>query len=164
AAAVASSKDPVLASRHAAWAVICAAEDVTIVPAVTSLSKAISAAGTVVEKVEGLWGAPTVSAVDGGELMVQSDLLLDIIGNPFRQITIPPTILAWNDQLVVRLAQAAYEERHLPAGTLDNGRLAVLADALEEAGFTDAEILGHLRRPGPHVRGCWPIDLCLGKS
>ena len=73
-------------------------------------------------------------------------------------------LLAWNDAVVVRLAQSAYEERHLPAGTLDNGRLAVLADALEEAGCTDADILDHLRGPGPHVRGCWPVDLCLGKS
>jgi hypothetical protein len=65
---------------------------------------------------------------------------------------------------VVRLAQAAYDERHMPEGTLDNVWLAVLADALEEAGCSDAEILNHLRRPGPHVRGCWVIDLCLGKS
>ena len=83
---------------------------------------------------------------------------------PFRSITISPPSSTWNDAVVVRLAQAAYEERHLPAGTLDNGRLAVLADALEEAGCTDADMLGHLRGPGPHVRGCWPVDLCLGKS
>jgi hypothetical protein len=81
-----------------------------------------------------------------------------------RHVTLSPAILAWNDAVVVRLAQATYEERHLPAGTLDNGRLAVLADALEEAGCTDADMLGHLRGPGPHVRGCWPVDLCLGKS
>src|SRR5262249_8200240 len=43
-------------------------------------------------------------------------------------------------------------------------RLAILADALEEAGCTDADVLGHLRGPGPHVRGCWTVDLCLGKS
>ena len=73
-------------------------------------------------------------------------------------------VLAWNDSTVVRLAQAAYEERHLPAGTLDSGRHAVLADALEEAGCTDAEILGHLRGPGRHVRGCWVVDLVLGKA
>jgi hypothetical protein len=57
-----------------------------------------------------------------------------------------------------------YEERQMPAGTLDNARLAVLADALEEAGCSDADLIGHLRGPGPHVRGCWPVDLCLGKS
>jgi hypothetical protein len=95
---------------------------------------------------------------------VQLDCLRDIIGNPFRPVTISPVVLAWNDATVVRLAQTAYDERHLPEGTLDKTRLAVLADALEEAGCTDAEILDHLRSPGPHVRGCWPVDLCLGKS
>ena len=87
-----------------------------------------------------------------------------VFGNPFRPVTISPDVLAWNDATVVRLAQTAYEERHLPEGTLDNGRLAVLADALEEAGCTDTAILGHLRGPGPHVRGCWAVDLLLGKS
>ena len=91
-------------------------------------------------------------------------LARDIFGNPFRPAAISSTVLVWNDGLVVRLAQAAYDERHLPAGRLDNGRLAILADALEEAGCTDADILGHLRGPGPHVRGCWAVDLCLGKS
>jgi hypothetical protein len=101
-------------------------------------------------------------------------LLPEIFGNPFRPL--PPkrgkkkweqmwrSLLAWNDGTVVRLAQAAYDEGHLPEGTLDNNRLAVLADALEEAGCTSEDILGHLRGPGPHVRGCWPVDLCLGKS
>jgi hypothetical protein len=92
------------------------------------------------------------------------DLLRCIFGNPFRSVTISPAALAWNDAIIVRLAQTAYEERHLPEGTLDNGRLSVLADALEEAGCADADILDHLRSPGSHVRGCWTVDLCLGKS
>jgi hypothetical protein len=62
------------------------------------------------------------------------------------------------------LAEAAYAERTLPPGTLDPARLALLADALEDAGCTDGELLGHLRGPGPHVRGCWALDLVLGKS
>jgi hypothetical protein len=106
---------------------------------------------------------PAIPAV-AVELKAQANLGLCILGNPFRPITISPAILAWHDSTVVRLAQAAYEERHLPEGTLDNSRLAVLADALEEAGCSSEEILGHLRGPGPHVRGCWPLDLCLGKS
>ena len=65
---------------------------------------------------------------------------------------------------VLGLAQTAYEERVLPGGHLDPARLAVLADALEEAGCTDAEILDHLRGPGSHVRGCWALDLVLGKE
>jgi hypothetical protein len=99
------------------------------------------------------------------EDVVQARLLRDLFGPlPFRTVTIPPAIITWNDSTVVRLAQAAYEERKMPEGTLDNGRLAVLADALEEAGCTYQDILDHLRGPGPHVRGCWPVDLLLGKG
>ena len=61
------------------------------------------------------------------------------------------------------LALAAYDERALPGGALDNVRLSVLADALEEAGCDEA-VFGHLREKGPHVRGCWVIDLILGKE
>jgi hypothetical protein len=43
-------------------------------------------------------------------------------------------------------------------------RLPILADALEEAGCTDTEVLAHCRGPGPHVRGCWVVDLILGKE
>jgi hypothetical protein len=79
-------------------------------------------------------------------------------------VPLDPSLRTWNDGLVVRLAQAAYEERSLPEGTLDNARLAVLADALEEAGCTDDGLLGHLRGPGPHVRGCHAVDLLAGRS
>jgi hypothetical protein len=65
---------------------------------------------------------------------------------------------------VVALAQAAYDQRELPSGQLDIARLAVLADAQEEAGCTDADLLNHCRQPGVHVRGCWAVDLLLGKS
>ena len=58
----------------------------------------------------------------------------------------------------------AAEERRLPEGTLDPDFLAVLAEALEEAGCTDPAVLDHLRGPGPHVRGCWPVELILGKG
>jgi hypothetical protein len=98
------------------------------------------------------------------EKAAQASLYRCIFGNPFRPVSLDPAILAWNDAVVVRLAQAAYKERQLPAGTLDNCRLAVLADALEEAGCTDAEALSHLRGPGPHVRGCWVVDLLFGKT
>jgi hypothetical protein len=73
-------------------------------------------------------------------------------------------VLQWNDGTVRRLAEGAYEHRLLPSGTLDLARLAVLADALEEAGCDQADILKHLRGPGPHVRGCWAVDLLLGKE
>jgi hypothetical protein len=87
-----------------------------------------------------------------------ADLLRDIF-NPFRPITIAPSCLT---PQVVALAQAAYEERLLPSGHLDPARLSVLADALEDAGCSDAELLEHLRG-GLHVRGCWAVDAVLGR-
>jgi hypothetical protein len=92
--------------------------------------------------------------------------LRDVFGpDPFKEIAaVDPAILAWNQNVGVRLAAAIYEDRKLPDGTLAPTRLALLADALEDAGCTDAELLGHLRGPGPHVRGCWALDLVLGKS
>jgi hypothetical protein len=99
------------------------------------------------------------------ELMAQAALLRDIFGNPFHPLPrMDANVLAWRDGTVVRLAQAAYEERLLPSGHLDPDRLAVLADALEEAGSTDAELIGHLRSPGPHIRGCFVVDLLLARS
>jgi hypothetical protein len=65
---------------------------------------------------------------------------------------------------VTSLAAAAYDERILPNGQLDPARLAVLSDALEVAGCTDADILTHLRSPGLHVRGCWAVDAILTKE
>jgi hypothetical protein len=91
----------------------------------------------------------------------QIRLLREVTGNPFQPVVIQRGWLTDGDGAVVRLAQAAYEERQLPSGLLDNARFAVLADALEEAGCTDETILGHCREPGEHVRGCWLLDLLL---
>jgi hypothetical protein len=90
-----------------------------------------------------------------------TSLLRCIFGNPIRPATMNP---AWQTPTVVALAHAAYENRILPAGTLEPARLAVLADALEEAGCDNAEIINHCRQPGKHVRGCWVVDLLLGKE
>jgi len=84
-----------------------------------------------------------------------------LFGNPLMPVSLDP---ASRTPAVVSLAQAAYDERILPAGTLDPARLAVLADALEDAGCSDADLLSHLRGSGPHVRGCWVVDLLLEKE
>jgi hypothetical protein len=78
---------------------------------------------------------------------------------PFGPAAADPAWLAWGGGTVVWLARAAYDARCLPEGTLDPGRLTILADALEEAGCTDTELPAHLRAPGPHVRGCFAVDL-----
>jgi hypothetical protein len=90
----------------------------------------------------------------------QARLLRDVFGNPFRPAAVCP---AWLNPTVTALARSAYDERPSFEGTLDPARLAVLSDALEEAGCDDGGMLGHLRSPGPHVRGCWALDLILGK-
>ncbi len=84
-------------------------------------------------------------------------MLHDILGNPFRPLTIGPSLLTLYEGTVVKLAQAIYDDRSFD-------RLPILADALEDAGCDNVEILSHLRGPGPHVRGCWAVDLLLGKK
>jgi hypothetical protein len=86
-----------------------------------------------------------------------ADALRCVVGNPFRRPAIPQAVRAWNDHTIPKLAQAVYDERAFD-------RLPILADALEEAGCTDAELLGHLRGPGPHFRGCWALDVVLGRQ
>jgi hypothetical protein len=108
---------------------------------------------------------PPLPAAVEDEAEIQAALLRDVFGSlPFRPVSVPASLLDWYGGLVVRLARAAYEERSLPSGHLDPARLAVLADALEDAGCDDAVLLAHLRSPGPHVRGCHAIDALLGRE
>jgi hypothetical protein len=94
----------------------------------------------------------------GFEVRAQVALLVDIHGNPLWPVAFDAE---WRTRAVVGLARAAYDNRHLPSGELEADRLGVLADALDEAGCRDWDILTHLRSPRPHVRGCWPVDLVL---
>jgi hypothetical protein len=91
------------------------------------------------------------------EWPVQAALLRDIIGDPFRPSSLNPDWLTWHDGLLVAMAQRIYDSR-------DFSDMPVLADALEESGCSDQDILGHCRSGGEHVRGCWVLDLVLGKS
>jgi hypothetical protein len=85
-----------------------------------------------------------------------------VFGNPFHPLSpMKPAMLAWNDGLIVRLAEAAYDDRELPSGRLTPDRLGVLGDALEEFGGVPG-LVEHLRKPGPHCRGCHVVDGLLG--
>jgi hypothetical protein len=88
---------------------------------------------------------------------VQCDLLRDLFGNPFRQAAADPAWLAWKDGGVSRLAQAIYDDRRF-------ADLPRLGDLLASAGCTDDNILGHCRRPGMHIPGCWVVDALLDKG
>jgi len=80
--------------------------------------------------------------------------LREVLGNPFRPVSVAPT---WLTPQVLAVARAVYDERRWDD-------LPFLADALEEAGCTNEAILSHCRGPGPHVRGCWALDVILGKA
>jgi hypothetical protein len=81
---------------------------------------------------------------------------------PFHPVRIEPN---WRSPTVVGLAERIYQERSMPKGHFDAADLGVLADALEEAGCDNQEVLTHLREQGRvHVRGCWVIDLLLRKD
>jgi hypothetical protein len=83
----------------------------------------------------------------------QAHLMREVFGNPFCAVETDP---AWLTSAVVALAQPIYEEQAFD-------RLPILANALEDAGCHRTDILGHCRSPGPHVRGCWVVDLLAGK-
>jgi hypothetical protein len=123
--------------------------------------------GWIVHQQDGLRVAvETVDLFSGGDLspLLMSSRLRCVFGPlPFRPVNVTPGTLAWDGGTVRRLADSAYQERILPAGNFDPARLAVLADALEEAG-ADRELVEHLRVPGPHVRGCWLVDLLTGRE
>lgn len=91
---------------------------------------------------------------DGRLMRVAPAVLREVVGHPFD----PPAIDSrWRTTGVAALARRIYDERSF-------GAMPDLADALEGAGCHDAEILGHCRGKGPHVRGCWVLDALLGRS
>jgi hypothetical protein len=89
------------------------------------------------------------------ECAAQTDLLRDIVGNPFRPVTFSPR---WRTSTAVAIARGMYESR-------DFGAMPILADALQDAGCEAEAILTHCRDAQQvHVRGCWVVDLVLGKG
>jgi hypothetical protein len=88
------------------------------------------------------------------ELLVQSFFVKDIFGNPFRPVVFDPV---WRTSTALAIAQGIYDDRAFD-------RLPILADALQDAGCENDDILNHLRGDGPHVKGCWALDLVLGKE
>jgi hypothetical protein len=106
-----------------------------------------------------LTGSPSPFESERATLFVrersyQADLVRDIFANPFHPVAFSPE---WSTDTAVALARQMYESRDFSA-------MPILADALQDAGCDSAQILDHCRGPGPHVRGCWVVDLVLGKA
>jgi hypothetical protein len=105
--------------------------------------------GGVIDRIICCAEALTIPRCDDNKHIVV--LLHDVVDNPFRPISIDPAWLRWHDGLLVSMAQKMYDSR-------DFGDRPVLADAIEEAGCSDQDILSHCRQPSEHVRGCWLVD------
>jgi hypothetical protein len=88
------------------------------------------------------------------EKFEQVRLVQDIFGNPFRPLSLDPS---WLTSTVLALARQMYDSR-------DFSPMPILADALRDAGCDNEEILNHCRQPGEHVRGCFVVDLLLGRT
>ena len=88
------------------------------------------------------------------EERLQTDLLRDIFIPPFRPVHFSPD---WRTDTAVSLARTMYEAREF-------GAMPILADALQDTGCDNEDVLNHCRDAGPHVRGCWVVDLVLGKA
>jgi hypothetical protein len=95
--------------------------------------------------------------VNGLERAAQCRLLRDLIGNPFSSVRVDLVWLGWSQGTVHKLAQAIYDERRFED-------MPILADALEDAGCSDEQILAHCRQADEHYRGCWVVDLLLKKT
>ena len=88
------------------------------------------------------------------QLRLLAGLFRELVGSPLQPATLDPS---WRSATVVALAEQMYASREFSA-------MPILADALQDAGCEEADILAHCRGPGPHVRGCWVVDLVLGKG
>jgi hypothetical protein len=94
------------------------------------------------------------AAIHSKERPCQVAILRDIIGNPFRQVAFSRL---WRTDTALTLARQMYDTRDFSA-------MPILADALQDAGCDNDEILSHCRGDRPHVRGCWVVDLVSGKE
>jgi hypothetical protein len=114
----------------------------------------MSAADSAVEVV---MRVQSVADAGGGrdvEAQTQAGLVREVFGNPFRSVLFSSD---WRTETAVLLARQMYNSRDFSA-------MPILADALQDAGCESEELLNHLRGPGPHARGCWAVDLVLGKG
>lgn len=101
--------------------------------------------------------ARDASAALGGRQSLTTEiaaLLREIVGNPVPRVVFDD---AWRTSDVLAMARGMYETR-------DFGALPIMADAIQDAGCEEVGILDHCRGPGPHVRGCWVVDLVLNKT
>jgi hypothetical protein len=141
-----------LARRHAAHAARACVGTAIWHAAVTGADAAAMAAGWVRQAAEGDQVSRAYEQGKQAEELTQAMLLREIVPDPFRPI---PLDRRWLTSTVVALARGIYHEKAFD-------RLPILSDALQDAGCANDDMLNHCRSEGPHVRGCWVVDLVLG--
>jgi hypothetical protein len=159
-----ATEDDWAAAGRAAEAVVVGASDAALMDAADAASSAAgdvgwaaqAAAWAAVYDTAGAstWSIGERTAAFKKQSERQVFFLRDIFGNPFRSLVFDPS---WRTFSVRAMARQMYESRDFSA-------MPVFADALEEAGCQDEQLLEHCRGPGPHVRGCHVVDLALGKT
>ena len=142
-----STRKELAATLCAAMAAYRAAGDAPL----RNLRRAVAKATRPTDPMGGMF--ETLTIISGGEYDSSKDELVEMIRDVFGPRLLRPIVAdrAWFTPAAI------YEERAFD-------RLPILADALEGAGCTNADVLLHCRRPGEHVRGCWVVDLVLGKE
>jgi hypothetical protein len=137
---------------NAAWAVECAARS-----AVECGSHCASRVGAAAWLAAVAVWADGSTVVKAAELAAQCALARDLFGNPFCPVHFDPLWREWGGGTARAVASAIYSGQRF----VD---LPVLADALEDAGCADENLLGHCRSGAAHARGCWALDLVLGRE
>jgi hypothetical protein len=144
--------------RREAWQAV---QDVGLTSPLASIPEAAATAARLLtqQMQPALWASVAIAAavLRRSQKPRLCELIREVFGNPFRPLEVPAAWLAWQDGTVPRLAQVIYDNRSF-------ADLPLLADALEEAGCTDAALLAHCRTPAEHVLGCWVLDALLGKQ
>lgn len=131
--------------------------DIREPPDVVSTTRTARAAGRAAEALHDDNAFPSHDPIRRLCALDAVELVREIFGNPFQPLALDPNWLRWKNNLVPKMAGVIYRKRCFR-------NLPVLADALEEAGCADADILTHCRAPVEHVRGCWVIDAVLGRA
>jgi hypothetical protein len=126
---------------------IAMAVEVTIQPHVLSVDDG----RRVVESISAAYTEGDPDSTGNNDFCAQAKLLREIFGNPFRPVTFSPQ---WRTDTALSLARQMYDSRDFSA-------MPILADALQDAGCDNTDVLDHCRGPRPHVRGCWVCDLVL---
>jgi hypothetical protein len=153
----------IVSSEHASGIVadcVARSDSVNYVAWTAAFEQGLQANLAVAEAIRGADNSVTNGFVEkredarASEQKMQSNLLRDIFGNPFRPVTLDPR---WLSSTVLDLAHTLYDERVFD-------RMPILADALMDAGCDSEEIINHCRGTGPHARGCWVVDLILRKE